>query len=229
MSSRSGRTLAPVPTDLGKAWSTSVGGKLSAVVVADDRLFVASVDRHTLHALDANTGKKLWMHQAGGRIDSPPTVTRGLLLFGSADGRVTCLRASDGALAWRFRAAPSDRRHMAFEQVESLWPVHGNILVLGDEAQFVSGRSMFLDGGLRHFRLEVATGKLIAEKILDDKNPATNASLQDNIKTLQMPVALPDILSSDGKYVYMRSQVFDLEGRRLDLGPHSGHHSFYCV
>jgi hypothetical protein len=29
-----------------------------------------------------------------------------------------------------------------------------------------------------------------------------------------MPVALPDILSSDGKYVYMRSLPFDLEGNR---------------
>ena len=29
-----------------------------------------------------------------------------------------------------------------------------------------------------------------------------------------MPVALPDILSSDGKYVYMRSLPFDLEGKR---------------
>jgi hypothetical protein len=29
-----------------------------------------------------------------------------------------------------------------------------------------------------------------------------------------MPVALPDILSSDGRYVYMRSLPFDLEGKR---------------
>jgi hypothetical protein len=29
-----------------------------------------------------------------------------------------------------------------------------------------------------------------------------------------MPVALPDILSSDGKHVYMRSLPLDLEGNR---------------
>ena len=30
------------------------------------------------------------------------------VLFGSADGCVYCLRASDGAIVWRFRAAPRD-------------------------------------------------------------------------------------------------------------------------
>jgi hypothetical protein len=37
-----------------------------------------------------------------------------------------------------------------------------------------------------------------------------------------MPVGLPDVLSSDGRYVYMRSQRFDVEGNRFDLAPHSG-------
>ena len=34
-----------------------------------------------------------------------------------------------------------------------------------------------------------------------------------------MPVALPDILSSDGRYVYMRSQRFDLRGKREQIAP----------
>ena len=38
-------------------------------------------------------------------------------LFGSADGHVYSLRASDGQLAWRYRAAPEDLRMMVFEQV----------------------------------------------------------------------------------------------------------------
>lgn len=35
-----------------------------------------------------------------------------------------------------------------------------------------------------------------------------------------MPVALSDILSCDDKYLYMRLQKFDFQGRRIDLGPH---------
>jgi hypothetical protein len=34
-----------------------------------------------------------------------------------------------------------------------------------------------------------------------------------------MPVALPDILSSDGQTIYMRSQRFDLQGQRLKIAP----------
>ena len=69
-----------------------------------------------------------WNFTTGGRVDSPPTVDKGRVVFGSADGCVYCLRATDGALAWRFRAAPHDLRLAAFEQIESVWPVHGSVL-----------------------------------------------------------------------------------------------------
>ena len=110
-------------------------------------VFVASVDTHTVYAMDAGSGEQLWHYTTGARIDSPPTIYRGRVLFGSADGWVYCLRAADGQLAWRFRAAPSDERMTAFEQVESVWPVPGNVLVQDGVAYCVAGRSMFLDGG----------------------------------------------------------------------------------
>lgn len=62
-------------------------------------------------------------------------------------------RAVDGELAWRYRAAPIDRRTMAYEQLESLWPVHGSVLVHNSQVFAVAGRSNFLDGGLRLVRL----------------------------------------------------------------------------
>jgi len=180
------------------------------------------VDTHALCALDAASGAVLWEFTAGGRIDSPPTVDKGRVLFGSADGWVYCLRADSGDLIWRFRGAPEDKRLLVREQVESVWPVHGNVLVLNDTAYFVAGRSMFVDGGMRLYRLDTVTGKKLSETVLDDKDPTTGKSLQSRIQGHEIPVALPDILSSDGKHVYMRSQVFDLEGKRLELGPHSG-------
>jgi hypothetical protein len=73
---------------------------------------------------------------------------------------------------------------------------------------------MFLDGGLRLLRLDPKTGRKLSETILDDRDPKTEENLQIHIQGLNMPVALPDILSSDGKYVYMRSLPFDLEGKR---------------
>ena len=111
---------------------------------------------------------------------------------------------------------------MAFEQLESVWPIHGSILVQNDEAWFVSGRSNFLDGGLRLFRLNAATGDLISETTIDEKDPETGENLQTRLQVLNMPVGLTDVLSSDGQRVYMRSQEFDLAGNRQAIGPHSG-------
>ncbi len=217
---RSGMTRSEVPsTGLRRSWRTSIGGRLTAPTAAGGTLYVASVDSHTLHALDARDGSTRWTFTAGGRIDSPPTIHRGLVLFGSADGWIYALRAADGGLAWKFRAAPEDRRHAAFEQVESVWPLHGSVLVQDGVLFAVAGRSMFLDGGLRLLRLDPARGKKLSETVLDDKDPETGRNLQSLIRQKKMPVALPDILSSDGKMLYMRSQRFDMEGRRLTVAP----------
>jgi len=214
---RSGRATTSVPTTLKRAWQTELGGKLSSVVIAGGKVFVASVDAHTVHALDADSGKTLWSYTAGGRVDSPPTIYRNRVLFGSADGWVYCLRTDDGKLFWRFRAAPEDRRLAAFEQVESVWPVHGSVLVQNDVVHCVVGRSLFLDGGMRLLRLDPKTGRKLSETILDERDPESGKNLQVKVKGLNMPPALPDVLSSDGRYVYMRSQRFDLKGKRTEV------------
>jgi outer membrane protein assembly factor BamB len=216
---RSGQVQTTVPAnELKRAWQTAVGGKLSPPVVAAGKLFVASVNSHEVHALDARSGQKLWSFTAGGRVDSPPTIWQGRVLFGCTDGYVYCLQAADGAWQWRFRAAPEDRRHFAFEQLESVWPVSGSVLVQNDTLYCVAGRSMFLDGGLRLLRLDPKTGKKLSETVLDEQDPQTQSNLQVHVKGLNMPVALPDVLSSDGRNVYMRTLPFDLEGQRKVVG-----------
>ncbi|MEX2214907.1 MAG: PQQ-binding-like beta-propeller repeat protein [Phycisphaeraceae bacterium] len=219
---RSGFTKQVVPASVEKKWEAKLGGRLSSLVVANGRVYVAQPDAHQVHALDQGTGEVVWSYTAGARVDSPPTIYKGRVLFGSNDGFVYCLRESDGALAWRFRAAPTDLRIIVFEQLESVWPVHGNILVQNDAAYFACGRSIFLDGGLRLFKLDPATGRILAEQVMDDKDPETGKDIQSRSQTLQMPVGLPDILSSDGKHVYMRSQRMDLDGKRQEIGPVSG-------
>jgi len=218
---RSGATAAAVPTELKCAWQTQLDGRLSSLVAAEGKLFVAEVDRHSVCAVAAASGKLSWRFTAGGRVDSPPTYHAGAVLFGSADGWVYCLRAADGEVAWRFRVAPADRRIMAFEQVESLWPMHGSVLVQDGVAWCLAGRSMFLDGGMRLVRLDAATGAKLSETVLDDRDPATGKNLQAHINRKKMPVALPDVLSSDGKVVYMRSQRFDMTGKRATILPES--------
>jgi outer membrane protein assembly factor BamB len=145
---RSGATKTQVNLPLSEKWQVNLGRELTSPVVAEGRIYTASKDTHTLYALDAEQGRKLWTFTAGGEVDSPPTVYRGLVIFGSADGRVYCLRASDGKLVWRFRAGPRDMRLISYGRLESVWPIHGNVLIDKDIVYFVAGRSTFLDGGL---------------------------------------------------------------------------------
>jgi len=214
---RSAAASSALPPRLIPQWRMSVGGKLSSPVVAGNQVYVASVDTHTIYAMDAATGRVLWTYTAGGRVDSPPTIYRGRVLFGSADGYVYCLNAEQGSLIWRFRAAPMDQRMVAFEQVESVWPVHGSVLIQNDTLYCVAGRSVFLDGGLRLLQLNPETGEKLSEKVLDEIDPQTGNNLHADVQGLDMPVGLPDILSSDGSYVYMRSQQFDLDGNRTSI------------
>ena len=89
---------------LKQAWSTPVGGRLSALTIAGGQS-VRRVGRHAHRsALDADTGRTAWNYTTGGRVDSPPTIWHGRVLFGSADGYVYCLRADDGD--WSGGSAP---------------------------------------------------------------------------------------------------------------------------
>jgi len=200
---RHGSTSARVSAKLSRAWQARLGGRLTQPVVAADKCFVARIDAHTVHALDLGSGKELWRFTAGGRIDSPPTVYRGLVLFGSADGRAYCLRAADGRMAWSFLAAPTDRRIAAFGQVESAWPVHGSVLVRNQVAYFAAGRSTYLDGGIRLWGVEPATGNVVHKGLL--AGPHRQIDGKRDV-AFYVPGANSDVLVSEGGHLYMRQK-----------------------
>ena len=203
---RSGSGGAPVDAEIKSAWQVQLPGTLTQPVAVGDTLWIASRDTHTLYALDAETGKQRWRFIAGGRIDSPPTIYRGMVLFGSADGYVYCLRASDGELAWRFRAAPHERLIGSFDQLESAWPVHGSVLVLGGLAYASAGRSTYLDGGIFLYAIEPETGKVVHKH--QEIGP-----YEDHTKgfghSYWSEGARNDVLVSDGEYVYIMQLRFD--------------------
>ncbi len=219
---RSGFVDSVVPSELELEWQLQLEGKLTPPVIANGKLYLASIHKHTLYALNESDGALDWSFIAGGRIDSPPTIYKGRVIFGCADGYVYCLRATDGAVIWRFLAAPQVLKMTSFEQLESVWPVSGSVLILNDIIYCVAGRSMFVDGGLRMLKINPVTGELISENVMDDLDPGSGQSLQFLTDGKTMPVALPDILSSDGEMVYMRSQRFDLDGIRTKIEPELG-------
>ena len=200
---RRGTTSAAAPSQVAVTWQVNLGGRLSAPVAADGKLFVAQCDAHTVHALDAASGKTLWSFTAGARVDSPPTFHKGTVLFGSADGLVYCLRASDGQLVWQFLAAPADVRIAAFDQIESVWPVHGSVLVDQNVAYVTAGRSTYLDGGIRLYGLDPATGKLLHKGLLE--GPHRSIDGQRDL-AFYIPGANSDVLVSEGGFLYMRQK-----------------------
>ncbi len=209
---RSGHTASGVPDDVTQTWQADLGGSLTPPVVAAGRVLVARTDTHTVHALDAASGKAVWSFTAGGRVDSPPTVFGSLVLFGSADGRVHCLRLSDGREVWRFLAAPHDRRVAAFGQVESVWPVHGSVLVEHGVAYVTAGRSSYLDGGIRVYGLDPRTGEVLHENRLDSPRPDV---VNEQGTPGYIDGAKTDLLVSDGADLYLFQERFKSDLTRV--------------
>ena len=242
---RSGSTPARLHPALKLAWQTQIGRRLTAPVVAGGLVVVASTDAHRVVGLDAADGRTRWRFTAGGRVDSPPTLYGGSVLFGCADGWVYCLRASDGQEAWRSRAAPADVRTVAMDRVESVWPAHGSVLVDGGVAYVTAGRSSYLDSGIRLCALDPETGDLLHEATVSTEHPKPRArggaAAESGIavekivqnatdhKTFSDPDAsdafsmaggaTTDVLVGDGTSVFMRHLRFDRacvrQGRKL--------------
>ena len=219
---RSGATKATVPGSVKLAWATEIGGKLTQPVFSGDKVFVASVDTHQLHALSADDGAKAWSHTAGGRIDSAPTLHEDLVLFGSADGWVTCLDQRDGQIVWRFHAAPEARLIVDDGRVESSWPVHGSVLVHNGAAVFTAGRSSYLDGGIYLYRLNPRTGKMLACSVISHIDPRTGKQTGKETRgTFDSEGTISDILSADGTSVFLKHMGFDAAGKEVQIDrPH---------
>ncbi len=216
---RSGMTKTRVGDELKQVWQADIGGRLSSVVAANGKVFVSSIDKHTVYALNSENGSTLWSYTVGGRVDSPPTVYKGMALFGSADGWVYALRACDGKLVWRFRAAPEDRRIFVNGQLESVWPVHGSVLVKDDVLIVAAGRSSYLDGGIYVYRFEPQTGKKISQTTVYSPDPETGKQPPEGGK--EMRGVLSDILSTDGEDIYMRHMKVDfVTGSETGTGVH---------
>ena len=219
---RSGATSTVVPNSVKLKWATEIGGRLTQPVCSGGKLFVASIDSHQLHALSADDGGKVWSYTAGGRIDSSPTLYEGLVIFGSADGWVTCLDQRDGQLVWRFDAAPQQHLIVNHGQLESSWPVHGSVLLHNDELVFTAGRSSYLDGGISLYRLNPLTGKMLACSTISHLDPVTGKETGKEVRgSFDSEGTISDILSADGESIFLKHMCFDSSGKEVkNTRPH---------
>ncbi len=214
---RTGATAGAIQGTLKRAWKAELGTALTPPVAADGRVFVAAKDRHTIHALNAATGELAWTFAADARIDSPPSVHRGLVVFGCADGCLYCVTADDGRLAWRRRLAPAERWMAVDGQLESVWRLHGSVLIEDGLAYCCAGRSSFLDGGLFLSAVEVATGEVRHKARLNTSfDTRVDRVDKDFVPSYHIEGAHSDVLVSEGGFIYLNQMRFSPELELLD-------------
>ena len=253
---RSGGTDVTVPAKLQVLWSAAVegpeydgtlasewpdnpyaAGRISAPVVAAGLVYVAQADAHRLVAMDAGSGKGRWQFVAGGRIDGPPTIYKGMCLVGCRDGWVYNLRAVDGALLWKLRVASYERRILNHGQLESPWPVPGSVLLVDGLAYVAAGLHPNADGGVRVACFKPETGEIVWQSRFnnlgfndpwpepwDPRKTRPDSDLWRCIRPLEYRPF--DLMVKDGDAAAVSRCAFDLKTGKIDLRKTSG---FYYV
>ncbi|PPQ34596.1 outer membrane protein assembly factor BamB family protein [Rhodopila globiformis] len=86
-------------------WSSDLGVPArSAPTIADERVFVTTIDDHLL-AFAAADGRQLWTHQAAEPVNSmlgqpAPAYYQGLVIAGFGSGELATLHADSGTVVW---------------------------------------------------------------------------------------------------------------------------------
>jgi outer membrane protein assembly factor BamB len=230
---RSGSVAGDGPASLATIWATNLGngraiegpithdwdenpfvkGPVTPPVISGGRVFVAKPDSHQVVALTADEGKQVWSFTADGRVDTPPTLHRGLCLFGTKNGTVYCLRARDGQIVWRLRAAPMDEQIVAYGGLESAWPVPGSVLVIDEAAYFAAGRQSFADGGILIFKVDPSSGTIHWVRRLD------SVPQEGFYRSSGLEFDNFDLLFRQGDGVAMSRWVFDRDDGQMTVEP----------
>ena len=235
---RSGSQSMPGPKNLEIAWKTQLAspmgaptgpilhdwnenpyikGPLTAPVIVNQVAYLSRPDAHEVLAVKADgSGETIWRFTARGRIDAPPTYHNGLVLFGDHAGWVHALRSDTGEIVWRFRAAPTSERIVAYGQVESPWPVAGSVLVDQNVAYFVAGRQELADGGVLTFAVDAMTGQKQWVHRIDEvpqKGFYENSGLEFD------PVDMPIL---EGDKIAMSRWLIDRDGKKSTVDKWNG-------
>ena len=128
-------------------------------IVLGKRLFVGSSLDDSVTAFDTETGGQLWKFFTNGPVRFAPVGGKGRIIFGSDDGCLYCVSASDGALVWKKRAVPSERKVLGNGRLISVWPVRGGAVLNDGRVYFAAG--VWPLEGTFVFCLDAATGETI--------------------------------------------------------------------
>ena len=135
-------------------------------VVADAQsVYFGSSADDSVRCLDLATGELRWQFITEGPIRLAPALHGGLVLAGSDDGFLYALDARTGKLAWKYRAAASDKRLPGNGRMISMWPIRCGIAVDDNQVFFAAG--LFPNQGVFLCCLDARTGKEVFKRPLD--------------------------------------------------------------
>src|SRR5207245_1381732 len=90
-------------------------------------------------AFDLDTGTEKWSFHTDGPVQFAPAVWRDTVYFVSDDGYLYCVDAERGALRWKFRGGPSDRKILGNDRLIATWPARGAPVVADGTVYFAAG------------------------------------------------------------------------------------------
>ncbi|MFB3904508.1 MAG: PQQ-binding-like beta-propeller repeat protein [Acidobacteriota bacterium] len=128
-------------------------------IVLGNMLYLGFNDRDKVVALDIRTGEEKWTFYADGPVRLPLAASRNRLFFTSDDGYLYCLSADTGALRWKFRGGPRDRKILGNKRLISTWPARGGVVVYQDTVYFAASIWPFM--GTFIYALDAETGRVI--------------------------------------------------------------------
>ena len=128
-------------------------------VAAGGAVYFGSSANNKVYCLDAVTGEIRWTKITGGPVRLAPMVAGDRVFVGSDDGYAYCLRAGDGSVLWKFRAAPEDRRVLGHGKMISMWPLRSGVLVDDGIAYLSAG--VFPAEGVFLYAVDAGNGREI--------------------------------------------------------------------
>lgn len=167
---RSGATAAELRPPFARKWYRLFAdeGLQSGVqpVIAEGRVYIGTL-RGALHAMDAETGKDLWVAKPSAPILHAAAVAPQRVFVGGADGAVRAFAADDGKPIWRAQTGAA------------LW----NAPAVVDDIVLVGGRDArlrALDAATGHERWVVRTGgPILSSPAVDERRGRVYVAAED--------------------------------------------------
>lgn len=144
-------------------------------VVLGKTMFVPSMVTDSLTALDTETGQQRWRYVTDGPVRFAPVAWNDRVFCVSDDGHLYCLSADSGALLWKFRGLPSnrrDRRVLGNGRLVSLWPARGGPVLADGVVYFAAG--LWPTDGVYVHAVDAVTGKAVWTNNQCSQIPAAN-------------------------------------------------------